>query len=575
MDNSKIYDQWGLTLAQKGIDSSFLEDDLYSFDQKFALYRSARLGHRLYGIDNPDIPASEMEDIIDEQLDLIKKTRAELGIDPSKYNFDQMYELNEALVKDLDVTPYKSHEFSAEHMHIAKTFQLEGLPGIEQISHDKTVQELLDIRAQNRQILHDTKTELFVEMDLVSDRRNQDYSIVEKPVKEPGSLITTRIIHSLSFQEIPSQEYGLTAKLYANNVIAEQFRDKLIENYFPNEVKVDGNKIFILKDKTEDFFNLWNDDGFKEFVKENYPQNYLSSLREFREFNTSNSYLHLSEDVTEIKIILENFPKLLNSENINDHTPLHFSKSPEKTALLLEYGANINALNRWGATPLHTSENIEVSKLLIKAGADINKTDNLGNTPLHYLHNGIIDQYDDWSNFRNFQQNSNQDEQQRILANEILLAKTLIDAGADTNIKNNKGETALVLELPEIEQYLKLKGINKDNISHAIQPSLEVMGLQLSLDTCKSSNSSNDLGYLVVKSKESQIKFPLSNDSFTGRNLWTIEKAIKGECTPSSSFWATVKNEINAFSKSIDNNIDKDKNINNASLHVNKLEMKR
>ncbi len=235
MDNTKIYQQWELTLAQRGVDSSFLEDPLYNFEQKFALYRSARLGHNLHGIANPDMPATEMEDIIDEQLEYLKYTRAELGIDTSKYTFEQIYELNEALTKGLDVTHYKSHEFSAEHMHIAKTFQEEGLPGIEQIHPDKSIPDLIQFRAQTRQILQKTNTisdvahksyELYNAKEKYLEQSDKAYALEYPAYGEPHYLAVNNKDEILQFMKKSVSELSEEAVDSYQNDTLEEFASK-------------------------------------------------------------------------------------------------------------------------------------------------------------------------------------------------------------------------------------------------------------------------------------------------------------------------------------------------------------
>jgi hypothetical protein len=62
---------------------------------------------------------------------------------------------------------------------------------------------------------------------------------------------------------------------------------------------------------------------------------------------------------------------------------------PEITALLLEYGANVNAATRRGYTALHKCVDkgfVQSTRLLIKAGADVNAVSKCGRTPLTMCH---------------------------------------------------------------------------------------------------------------------------------------------------------------------------------------------
>ena len=73
---------------------------------------------------------------------------------------------------------------------------------------------------------------------------------------------------------------------------------------------------------------------------------------------------------------------------------------------------------------------------------------------------------------------------------------------------------------------------------------ISALGVEISLNMAIEPGG---LDSILVNSGEGAIEIPINNNSFIGRNLWTIEKAIKGECNPADSFWATVKNEINSF----------------------------
>lgn len=63
-------------------------------------------------------------------------------------------------------------------------------------------------------------------------------------------------------------------------------------------------------------------------------------------------------------------------------TPLHTTADPAVAALLIAYGADVNASNEYGATPLHTAKSAGVFALLLGSGADINAVDDNGATVL-------------------------------------------------------------------------------------------------------------------------------------------------------------------------------------------------
>jgi hypothetical protein len=74
-------------------------------------------------------------------------------------------------------------------------------------------------------------------------------------------------------------------------------------------------------------------------------------------------------------------------------TPLHLAAVEDSVAvaaLLVCWGADIDARAESGATPLHwaaVSGSNRVAELLIERGADVNARDKMGRTPLHYASN--------------------------------------------------------------------------------------------------------------------------------------------------------------------------------------------
>jgi len=86
-----------------------------------------------------------------------------------------------------------------------------------------------------------------------------------------------------------------------------------------------------------------------------------------------------------VKLLLED----VNSKASDGQTPLHWaSKSGhlETAQLLLEKGADVNAIDRTIRTPLHwASQNghLETAQLLLEKGANVNTADKAGLTPLH------------------------------------------------------------------------------------------------------------------------------------------------------------------------------------------------
>lgn len=157
LQNEKLLTQFKLKLQELNQDTTFLDDSRFDFFQKFAMYRSVRLGLNLYGINDPNMDADEMDEIVTTQEMGLKSFREQLKIDPRDYNFAQIRELVDAAQTGLDVTPYLNPNFSADQMHIAKTFQQEGLPGIEQVHPEKSITELINFRNQTRQLMQEAK----------------------------------------------------------------------------------------------------------------------------------------------------------------------------------------------------------------------------------------------------------------------------------------------------------------------------------------------------------------------------------------------------------------------------------
>ena len=97
--------------------------------------------------------------------------------------------------------------------------------------------------------------------------------------------------------------------------------------------------------------------------------------------------------------------------------------------LLIENGADIDAINDFGATSLHISVNhgrLDIVKRLIEEGSELNLRDNDGQTPLHML---ILTVYENLEEYK------------------LDIAKELIKAGVDLDLRNNNGYTPLHLSV--------------------------------------------------------------------------------------------------------------------------------
>ncbi len=94
-------------------------------------------------------------------------------------------------------------------------------------------------------------------------------------------------------------------------------------------------------------------------------------------------------DLAKVKSLLQKDPKLANSEDEYQRTPLFFasySKNKEIVMLLISKGAEVNKKDKFGLTALNiaASKNAgDIAAILISKGADVNSTDVQGDTPLH------------------------------------------------------------------------------------------------------------------------------------------------------------------------------------------------
>lgn len=148
-------------------------------------------------------------------------------------------------------------------------------------------------------------------------------------------------------------------------------------------------------------------------------------------------------------------------------------------ALLLDQGADVNALNEWGDSPLNLAASarnlgfgLEMTRRLIERGANVNAKNDLSLTPLHEAFFVFVDDAP----------NDGQQPESRAPLVTLLLAsgadvhtrsidgetplfyalddleslKLLLDAGARIDVKNKKGETPFDVALRESPAAVKL-----------------------------------------------------------------------------------------------------------------------
>jgi ankyrin repeat protein len=126
-------------------------------------------------------------------------------------------------------------------------------------------------------------------------------------------------------------------------------------------------------------------------------------------------------DLATVKTLLTAHPDLVNSQDTNGMTPLHFAAhngSNDMVEFLLTSKADVNARDKYGTTPLEEAAqwgHKDVAELLLDNKADVNARDNFGWTPLH----------------------------RAALRGRKDVAELLLDKGADVNAKASDGATPL------------------------------------------------------------------------------------------------------------------------------------
>ncbi|XP_033227101.1 ankyrin repeat domain-containing protein 39-like isoform X2 [Belonocnema kinseyi] len=119
------------------------------------------------------------------------------------------------------------------------------------------------------------------------------------------------------------------------------------------------------------------------------PKMILGSDKLYRKWSSKEEFGTQSNDYARVEYLLKKGTSA-NSEDSAGYTALHYGARNghcKLCKLLLENGANVNALTRSGqATPLHrsaTQGHVEITDLLLKSGADSNIADADGYTALH------------------------------------------------------------------------------------------------------------------------------------------------------------------------------------------------
>ena len=137
----------------------------------------------------------------------------------------------------------------------------------------------------------------------------------------------------------------------------------------------------------------------------------------------------------------------INAQDENGNTALMFLSLSKyiydintinSAKLLIKSGADVNLKNNGGMTALMNASAVgsdELVELLINAGARVNEVDNDGRTAIFYACRGydVCSFYNNYNSFYGYS-----------FSESVEVVKFLIDNGADVNLKNNGGMTALM-----------------------------------------------------------------------------------------------------------------------------------
>ncbi len=161
--------------------------------------------------------------------------------------------------------------------------------------------------------------------------------------------------------------------------------------------------------------------------------------------NDGNTPLHNAKSAEAVKVLIEAGADVHARDN-DGNTPLHNAKSAEAVKVLIEAGADVHARNNNGSTPILTAITHDAMKALLAAGADINARNNSGQSILHSYRSPktlkmLIDkgaQVDVADNIENYNPLSFY-----VSLDRFEQAKMLIEAGANTQMRDYMGRTAI------------------------------------------------------------------------------------------------------------------------------------
>ena len=177
----------------------------------------------------------------------------------------------------------------------------------------------------------------------------------------------------------------------------------------------------------------------------------------------------------------------VNAIGDSGESALHFVSDIEIAKLLIDMGLNANARTERGNNPLHcyyedTPGNLDILAYLIESGADVNAVNDNGETPLHaMIRYNHFDQVElllmEGANVHTKDMHSDYPLHNAAWHGEdgIELAKLLISNGADINASNGRGWTPLDVvleheERPKMGEFLVTQGAKSNADEHFYEP---------------------------------------------------------------------------------------------------------
>lgn len=209
-------------------------------------------------------------------------------------------------------------------------------------------------------------------------------------------------------------------------------REENLGNYHPSQIENKENDLWIADLKSQLSDDKLFDDNLLKI------RDVSLRIKLGKHFEDRFSLLHVAtekDNVEVVEILIENGANV-NALNDFSHTPLFYAKSTNVAEILINNNAEVNPTNEKGDTPLHSAAyhgRSDIVKLLIEKGANVKKEDKRGYTPLHSA----------------FRWSLNQDQ------DNIWIAKLLIESGADRNAVTKEKKTPKDLLMENIHHYLQ------------------------------------------------------------------------------------------------------------------------